>query len=151
MKYIDTHCHLNTDDYDFDLKEVIDRAKEKEVGMIVVGTNLKTSEKAIQISEENEDIWAVIGLHPTDIPCEIGNGKFDFDRYRKMAENKKVVAIGECGLDYFRNKSELEKDINTEIQREVFEKQIKIANEVNKPLMLHLRNSIDRKQNAYTD
>lgn len=142
MKYIDTHCHLNLEQFDLDYKEAISRAQEKEVAMIIVGTNYKTSEKAIKIAEENENIWAIIGLHPTEIPCE----QFDFDAYKKLAGHKKVVGIGECGFDYFRQGYEMR-----DVQREVFEKQITIANEVKKPLMLHLRSGLKPEQNAYRD
>jgi TatD DNase family protein len=142
MKYIDIHCHLNLEQFDLDYKEAIARAQEKEVGMIVVGTNLKTSEKAVKIAEENENIWAIVGLHPTEIPCE----QFDFDAYRKLAEHKKVVGIGECGFDYFRQGYEMR-----DKQREIFEEHIAIANEVKKPLMLHLRSGLKPEQNAYRD
>lgn len=149
MKYIDIHCHLNFDDFNIDREEIIKKCSEKEIGLIVVGTNKKTSELAIKIAEENENIWAIIGLHPVEIPCEIVDGEFDYDTYKKMADHKKVVGIGECGFDYFRNKYGGE--LNSELQRKVFESQIRIANEVNKPLMLHLRSSLDKKQNAYKD
>jgi TatD DNase family protein len=110
--------------------------------MIIVGTNMQTSEKAIKIAEENENVWAIVGLHPTEIPCE----NFDFDAYRKLAEHEKVVGIGECGFDYFRQGYEMR-----DSQREVFEKQIAIANEVKKPLMLHLRSGLKPGENAYKD
>lgn len=142
MKYIDIHCHLNLDQFDLDLKETIARAKEKEIGMNVVGTDYKTSEKAVKIAEENPDVWATIGLHPEEIPCE----QFDFDAYKKLAQHPKVVGIGECGFDYFRQGYK-----NREQQREIFEKQIAIANEVKKPLMLHLRNGLKAEENAYKD
>lgn len=142
MKYIDIHCHLNSDEFDIDLNDAISRAREKEVGMIIVGTDYKTSEKAIKIAGGNPDIWATIGLHPT----EISNEKFNFDLYKRLAENPKVVGIGECGFDYSRQGYE-----NREIQREIFEKHIAIANEVKKPLVLHLRNGLQKYQNAYKD
>ncbi len=142
MKYIDIHCHLNLEQFALDREEVIVRARAKEVGMIVVGTNLKTSRLAVKIAEENPDIWAIVGLHPVEIPCE----QFDFDIYKKLADHPKVVGIGECGFDYFRQGYE-----NRSIQQEVFEKQIAIANEVKKPLMLHLRNGLQSHQNAYKD
>lgn len=142
MKYIDIHCHLEHEDYDLDRVEVITRAKEKEVGIITVGTNFKSSEKAIKIAEENSGVWAIIGLHPTEIQTE----KFDFDAYLNLAKNPKVVGIGECGFDYFR-KGYADKSL----QREIFEKQISIANEVKKPLMLHMRNGLKNDENAYLD
>lgn len=142
MKYIDIHCHLNFDVFDLDRKDVIDRAKKDEVGMIVVGTNYKTSQAAIKIANENENIWAIIGLHPVEIPCE----QFDFDKYKELAQHKKVIGIGECGFDYFRQGYE-----NRKLQADIFEKQIIIANEVKKPLMLHLRNGLNSGENAYKD
>lgn len=142
MKYIDIHCHLNLEQFDLDYNDAILRSREKDVGMIVVGTNYQTSLKAIKIAEENPDIWATIGLHPTEIPCE----QFDYDLYKKLAQHPKVVGIGECGFDYFRNGFE-----SKSLQQEVFEKQISIANEVKKPLMLHLRNGMNVGENAYKD
>lgn len=142
MKYIDIHCHLNSDEFDLDMKEVIDRAKENEVGMIVVGVDKKTSEKAIKIAEENENICAVIGLHPVDDVTE----EFDFEYYKKLASHPKVVAIGECGLDYYHAKIE-----DKARQQDIFEKQIAIANELKKPLMLHIRNGVSGTHNAYKD
>lgn len=142
MKYIDIHCHLNLEQFNLDYNDAITRARGKGVGMIVVGTNYQTSLKAIKIAEENPDIWATIGLHPVEIPCE----QFDYDEYLKLAKNPKVVGIGECGFDYFRKGIE-----SKNIQQEIFEKQIAIANEVKKPLMLHLRNGMQAGQNAYKD
>jgi len=139
MKYLDIHCHLNFDDFNSDRKEVIECAQAEGVGMIVVGTDLESSKKAIEIAHDYENIWATIGMHPTD-----EKEKFDLEIYKKLAKNKKVVGIGECGLDYYRGDYE-----NREYQKEVFEKHIEIANESNKPLMLHLRSSAS--QNAYED
>ncbi len=142
MKYIDIHCHLNLEQFNLDYNDAILRAREKNVGMIVVGTNYQTSLKAVKIAEDNPDIWATIGLHPTEVPCE----QFDYDLYKKLAQHPKVVGIGECGFDYFRQGYE-----NKNKQQEIFEKQIAIANEVKKPLMLHLRNGLQSGQNAYRD
>lgn len=141
MEYIDIHCHLNLDNFDFDIDEVIKRAEEKEVGMVVVGVDRKSSEKAVKIAEKNKNVWACIGLHPADDPKEI----FDFDFYRKLAENPKVVAIGETGFDYYHRSYEDKKR-----QQDIFESHIMIANELKKPLMLHLRNGINGG-NAYED
>jgi len=142
MKYIDIHCHLNLDEFNIDIGEVISRAHEQEVGMIVVGVDKKTSERAIEIAEENTNIWAVVGLHPADDPTE----EFDFEYYKKLASHPKVVAIGECGLDYFRAKYE-----DRDRQIDIFKKHISIANELKKPLMLHIRSGISDTHNAYKD
>lgn len=142
MKYIDIHCHLNFDDFDLDREETIARAREKGVGMIVVGTNLIESQKAVKIAEENPDIWAIIGLHPT----EVQNEKFNYEAYKKLAVHPKTVGIGECGFDYYRTDHG-----QKSLQQEAFEKHIALANEVKKPLMLHLRNGVEPGQNAYQD
>ena len=142
MKYIDIHCHLNFDDFDLDRQEAIERCREKGVAMIVVGTNLDESKKAVKLAEENPDIWAIIGLHPTDVQ----NEKFDYEAYKKLAEHPRTVGIGECGLDYYRAEH-----APKALQQEVFEKHIAIANEVKKPLMLHLRSGANLDQNAYKD
>ena len=142
MKYIDIHCHLNFDDFDLDREEAIARAREKGVGMIVVGTNLEESKKAVKLAEENPDIWAIVGLHPT----EIQNEKFDYEAYKKLAAHPKTVGIGECGLDYYRAEHS-----SKDAQQEVFEKHIALANEVKKPLMLHLRSAMKEGENAYQD
>ncbi len=132
-EYIDIHSHINFSDYDEDRGVVVKRALDNGVWMINVGTKLDTSKKAIEIAHQyKEGVYATIGLHPTHTE-EI----FDVEIYRSMAEDSKVVGIGECGLDY--------KDMNHEAysvkQKEVFIKHIELANEVKKPLMLHIRNS----------
>jgi TatD DNase family protein len=141
MKYIDIHCHLNLPEFDLDMSEVINCAKEKEVGMIVVGVDGASSEKAVKIAEAYENIWAVVGLHPADNTTEV----FDYDFYKKLALHPKVVGIGETGLDYFHGRVE-----DRPKQVEIFEKQIALANEVKKPLMLHIRNGLE-EGNAYAD
>lgn len=142
MKYIDIHCHLNHDDFDLDRQESINRAKEQGVAMIVVGDDMKTSLQAIKIAEENENIWAIIGQHPTTVKSE----EFDIKKYSELVKHPKVVGIGECGLDYFRDDY-----ADKALQEELFIKQINIANENKKPLMLHIRNGKSKDQNAYLD
>jgi TatD DNase family protein len=130
MKYIDIHCHLNFPEYDADREEVIKRAQTAEIGIINVGTDIPMSEKAVELAHKYENMWATVAIHPTST-----KEAFDFSVLEKLAEDPKVVAIGECGLDYFRS---LPKDIAR--QREVFLEHIELANKVNKPLMLHIRN-----------
>ncbi len=142
MKYIDVHCHLNLDEFNLDIREVIERAKAQEVGMIVVGVDKESSAKAVKIAEENDRVWAVIGLHPVDNVTE----EFDLEFYKKLASHPKVVAIGECGLDYYHAKIE-----DKARQQDIFEKQIAIANELKKPLMLHIRNGMTDTHSAYKD
>jgi len=152
MKYIDIHAHINFKAYDDDRAEVISRAKEAKVGMINVGTMQKTSEEAVKLAEENENMFAIIGLHPAHVNKsfhdvdEIGEeGKaftsrgedFDYDFYKKLGENGKVVGIGECGLDYFRVEGDKEEYVAR--QKDAFRKQIELAVELDVPLMIHCR------------
>lgn len=137
MKYIDIHGHINFPQYDVDREAVIARTKDADVGMIIIGTDLESSRRAIELAEKYENIWATVGVHPTD---SVGHDHsalvFDHDAFRKLAMHPKVVAIGECGLDYFHAEP-----TDMAAQRDIFIKHIKLANEINKPLMLHVRNA----------
>ena len=148
-KYIDIHSHLNDHRFDDDIIDVLSRMREKKVKSIIVGTDLSMSQRAIALAEMNADLWATIGLHPTD------NAKEDFDInvYTKMSAHPRVVAIGECGLDYYWPahdawpKGEAEEKKR---QQELFEKQITIAMNAKKPLMIHGRPT-NGSMDAYED
>ncbi len=137
MTLIDAHGHLQFKQYDADRAAVVARARAAGVvGMINVGTDIIESEKAIILAEQNSDMWATAGIHPTEPPLPTdwdGNLK----RLAVLARHPRVVGIGECGLDYFR----LGPDGATEkkIQRELLTAQIDLALAVGKPLMLHCR------------
>lgn len=133
MKYIDTHSHLYFPQYDEDREEVLARMREAQVATIVVGTRLETSEQALQFATEHPDIClgATIGVHPTESAAG-----FDALEYLPLL-GPRVVAVGECGLDYFRRPRE---DVY-EAQLPVFQKQIEFALEHDLPLMLHIRPS----------
>ncbi len=131
MKYIDVHCHLDFPDYGAELGEVLARMREREVGAITIGTDLESCKRAVKIAEENENIWACIGVHPEE-------KEFDEALFEKLVASEKVVAIGECGLDFFRLKPE-ELEAEKERQEILFRKQIEFALKHNKPLMLHCR------------
>ena len=97
---IDTHSHLDFPDFDADREKVISRAMEAGVTRIIsIGTNLKTSRAAISLAESHPDIFATVGLHPSDV---VEASDSDCDELDKLAQHPKVVAIGECGLDYHR-------------------------------------------------
>jgi TatD DNase family protein len=117
--------------------------KDAGVGTITVGCDAATSKKAIEFANAHENIWATVGQHPADNRAE----EFDVAIYRHMAEDPKVVAIGECGLDYTRLGSDPEKEKAR--QKELFRAQAALAQEVGKPLMIHARSSgKDQEQNA---
>jgi TatD DNase family protein len=146
--YIDIHSHLNDPRFDADLPDVLLRMREASVASIVVGTDHIMSKRAIALAEQNADLWATIGLHPTDNHKEA----FDDAAYRNMAAHPRVVAIGECGLDYYwpTEKPYREFDEEKSCQRALFEAQIAIAIKVNKPLMIHGRPS-KGSMDAYED
>lgn len=143
----DVHSHLQFSEYDADRAAVIARMKAAEVKTITVGVDLETSQQAIALAEQYpDDVWATVGVHPTaDFRFQISEIK---ERLLPMARHPKVVAIGECGLDYFRIKNDAVR-IKKE-QKEVFLEQIKIAEEVTKPLMIHCRPS-KGTDDAYDD
>lgn len=160
MKYFDAHTHLNFAAYDADRPEVFARTGEAEVGVNIVGTQLDTSKAAVVLANQYPDTWATIGLHPIHTTKshhdeqELGEGNkeftsrgevFDSQKYLELGKDPKVVAIGECGLDYYRN------DPTTKAaQVEAFIQQIEVANQLQKPLMLHIRAS-KGSQDAYDD
>jgi TatD DNase family protein len=133
--YIDTHVHLNADQYDEDLQQVIDRALEAKVNfMVVIGFDRKTIERAMSLAEQYEFIYAVVGWHPVDaIDCT----EEDLKWIEELAAHPKVVAIGETGLDYHWDKSP------PDIQQEVFRKQIRLAQKVNLPIVIHNRDATE--------
>jgi TatD DNase family protein len=150
MNLIDIHAHLDFKDYDADRAAVIQRTREAECGVINVGVDLATSKAVIKLAEENDLMWATVGFHPIDCQGDAltmgGVVEFENDwrELEKLAAHDKVVAIGECGLDYYR----LERNIKSqtldkikERQIEIFEKQIELAVRLDKPLMLHVRDA----------
>ena len=130
MHTIDTHSHFNLSQFDTDRDEAIARMERAGVGTICVGIDLVTSEKAVALAERHTPIWACIGQHPTE-----WHQAFALDAYIALAEQGKVVAIGECGLDYYR---EIDRAHKSE-QRALFVSQIALAKELDLPLMLHIR------------
>ena len=152
LRFFDAHTHVQFAAFDSDYKDVITRAFEEGVGIVNVGTEKSTSLKAIKFTEEYpENIYAVVGLHPShtyksyhdkqELIDTAGGEGFDYNFYRSLALNKKVVAIGECGLDYFRMEQNANSKELKEKQKDAFIKQIELANEVKKPLMIHCRDA----------
>ena len=151
---IDTHSHLNFKAYDGDREEVIKKTREAGVVCIDVGTKYETSKQAIELAEKNEGIYAAIGMHPIHIKTDLMKLHMDADegdfaplgeeydkaRYRELAKNKKVVAIGEVGLDYYyKPKGTAKKEEFKQKQREVFIQQLELAEELDLPVIVHCR------------
>ncbi|RJQ34204.1 TatD family deoxyribonuclease [Candidatus Parcubacteria bacterium] len=153
MKYFDAHCHVNFVAYKEDREEVILRARDAGVGMNVVGTQKDTSADALALAEKYEHVYATIGLHPIhtsksyhDVK-ELGEGGkeftsrgevFDASIYEALGESPRVIAIGECGLDYYRVE-----ESTKDVQIQAFVEHIELANKLGKPLMLHIRNAYE--------
>src|SRR3989344_6170959 len=148
--YIDVHSHVHFAAFDLDREEVIKRALDAGVWMINVGTNKATSKGAVELAEKHgKGVYSIIGIHPIhSVPSfhdksELGEHgdenkgeTFDYDFYKNLGIHPKVLGIGEVGLDYFR----VEGEENFKKQEENFVAQIELANELKKPLMLHIRN-----------
>ncbi len=133
--YIDTHVHLNAEQYNDDLEEVIERALAAGVKrMVVIGFDRKTIKRAISLSEQYDFIYAVVGWHPVDaIDCT----EEDLKWIEELALHDKVVAIGETGLDYHWDKSP------KDVQQKIFRKQIQLAQRVNLPIVIHNRDATE--------
>ncbi len=134
---IDTHCHLDDERYNEDIDKVIARAKEQGVERFIIpGADPKTLKRAVELSEEYSEIYFSVGVHPYDAQ------NYDKNFLEEFVFHPKCVAIGECGLDYFRLPTE-QKDILIEksLQKKVFINQIKWAKELNLPLIVHVRES----------
>lgn len=132
FQYFDAHSHLNLGPLKKDADEIIAVLEKENVGTITIGTDIKTSKEAVSLSEKSDNLFAGVGLHPTETDEE-----FNIGEYKKLAQHSKVVCIGECGLDYFRLKDGSNKEKKR--QREIFRRQIELALEIDLPLMLHCR------------
>ncbi len=132
---IDSHAHLNSDRYENDLEEVIKKSVESGVEYIIVnGYDIESSKEAIRLANTYENIYATVGIHPLDIDKYKEN---TVEELRELASDDKVVAIGEIGLDYYYDKSTMES------QKKVFIEQLALAKELDLPVTIHTRDSIN--------
>jgi TatD DNase family protein len=165
VRYFDAHTHVNFGAFDPDCREVIDRALKAGVGFVNVGTQATTSARAVELAREYENLYAAVGLHPIHTSAsyhdadELGDDLearsftsrgevFGYEYYKKLALDPKTVAIGECGFDYFRLGENREEQITK--QKQAFAEQVRLAEEVKKPLMIHARAS-KGTDDAYED
>jgi TatD DNase family protein len=130
---IDSHAHLEMQEFDSDREEVIKRAGEAGVDFIVtVGTNLKLSIKAVALADKYENIYATVGIHPHDV-AKTDENTLGALKELVNAHREKIVAYGEIGLDFFRNISPQEKQLET------FGRQLELARELDLPVIIHDR------------
>ncbi|MCR5307981.1 MAG: TatD family hydrolase [bacterium] len=133
--YIDTHCHIFDCAFDSDRIEVINKCQEENVKkLIVVGFDKETNKLALDLSNTYDFCYPTVGLHPTNLDDYSDNYFLYLENLIK--ENKKIVGIGECGLDYYWDKSKID------LQKEVFKKQIELSIKYNLPLIIHSRDAI---------
>lgn len=136
MEFFDSHAHYNDEKFDLDREKVIKDIYEDGITkMVTVGYDLESSKRAIEISEKYGFMYATCGISPNDVQ------NVDIDSrilaISELAKHKKIVAIGEIGLDYYWNKE------NKELQKEYFIKQINLANKLNLPIVIHSRDAIE--------
>lgn len=142
MKLFDAHCHLQMSQFDADRAEVLAHMQQLDMGGIVVGTDYEVSKSGLELAKQHDFLWASVGLHPNDPSTSSGQitENFDISKYEELARDPKVVAIGECGLDYFRSGGT---DEEKQAQKKRFEEQIELARKLNKALIIHCRNAHD--------
>jgi len=130
---IDTHCHLDFPEFDTDREACLGRAKENGIDYIInVGSSLEGSRKSVALAQKYEQVYATVGIHPHEADETIPDIEA---KIKELAKNKKVVAIGEIGLDYFKHFS------NPKNQPPLFQKLIQVAKETNLPLVIHTRDA----------
>ncbi len=134
---IDSHCHINDELYINNPKEYVEEARKSGVEtLLVVGFDRKSSEDAVRIANQFEGVYAAVGIHPSDVKKMKEN---DLQKIEELISNKKVIAIGEIGLDYYWDKEPKIK----EQQKEFFIKQIELANKYNLPISIHCRDAYE--------
>ena len=138
MKFFDSHCHLDDEKFDEDREQIIKEIEESEVSKLIsAGYSLEGSIKAVELSKKYEFIYATCGISPNDIPQTEAELWIMLQQIEALVKiNSKVVAIGEIGLDYYWNKN------NKELQKMAFIAQIKLANKLELPIVIHTREAV---------
>lgn len=129
----DTHAHYDDEAFNEDREKLIDEISRSEIRKIVnVGANLVTSQNSVDLSKKYDFFYAAVGVHPDDAAEVTDEG---IERLRELAKGKKVVAVGEIGLDYYWNKD------NSDLQKTAFKRQIELARELSLPIIVHSRDA----------
>lgn len=134
MKLVDSHCHINDEKFNEDREEIFKKAEKNLEFIVNIGNDLETSKESIKYSEKYPFVYAVIGIHPTDISTY--NDIVEKELI-ELSNNKKVVAIGEIGLDYYWMEDE------KEVQKEGFRRQMALAEKLNLPVVIHSRDAME--------
>lgn len=137
---IDSHSHLQFPQFDDEREDIIRECTERGIGLVNVGCEMESSQAAITLAEKNSshEMWATVGQHPTDTGLP-----FSYDAFLQLARSsKKVVGIGECGLDYFHlPKDPIEHDRLKGVQKDLFYQHLNLAHELHLPLVIHCRDA----------
>lgn len=155
--FIDTHAHLNFITFNKDREKIIKNCLEDNLWVINIGTNYETSRKAVEITQKYpQGIFAAIGLHPINLDTglvkikidkqegEYFEKEFDYEKYKELGKSKKVVAIGEIGLDYYwKPKTKKKLELFKQKQKELLLKELNLAKELNLPVIFHCRMAHD--------
>jgi len=128
---VDSHCHLQDPKFNSDRASVLARAREAGVStLVVVGYDLESSRQAVELADSNDNVYAAIGVHPHDAKTVTPS---DIDTLSRLADSSRVVAIGEIGLDYYRDLSP------RSVQQSVFRDQLQLAASLRLPVVIHSR------------
>ena len=138
MKLIDSHCHLDDEKFDADRESIIENLKKLDIEKVIsAGYSLESSEKAVELSNKYDFIYSSCGISPNDLPHSEKELWIMLEKIENLVkQNSKVVAIGEIGLDYYWNQD------NKELQKKAFIEQIKLANKLELPIVIHTREAI---------
>lgn len=144
VHYIDIHSHIQFPEYDADCERIIAHMKERGIATIVIGTDIESSQKAVALADVHDNVYACIGIHPADGAYErheMMSHPNIMAQFESLIIHPKVVAIGECGLDYGKQNDRPQTD--RDMQRADFDVHIGLALKHDKPLMIHSRHSLD--------
>ncbi len=134
LTFVDTHCHLNFCDFDSDIEKVLEKARQNGIQKILIpGIDIDTSRKAVELAEKYTDIYAAVGIHPN--AADLWNAEIK-NELKLLCKSKKVIAIGEIGLDFYHN------NVAQETQHSALSQQLNIAMSHNLPVLLHSRNAV---------
>lgn len=158
--FIDTHCHVHFNAYKTDMDDVIKRTLAQGVQMITIGTQSTTAKRGLEVAERFDGVWATVGLHPNHLceqeffdedelpPEQSPNAKiktrcesFDPAYYLALAKHPKCVAIGECGLDYFRLPENVDRNEIIAKQKDTVRAHFEVATQAGKPVVIHCRDA----------
>ena len=141
MEFFDSHSHYNDEKFDIDREEIINKTKQDGISRwICAGYDIPSSVFALELAQKYEFIYAICGISPNDVPEkveEVKNRINEIEEIIKKDSQKRIVAIGEIGLDYYWNKE------NKELQKELFIKQIELANKYELPIVIHSRDAFE--------